>query len=567
VNRSNPILWLIAVFAWLSGQAQPQLVATASRYAIGLNQDIRVQFACNASGRNFSPPDWNADWTVLAGPSVSQSTTIVQGQMRMELAYQFVLRPKRTGTLTIGPAQIQVNGSAISSKPLSIEVAQAEPSEGGSSKKAPAPALYRIEASRNSVYVGEPLLLDYVYYSQGTVQQVNAQDEVEWKGYYKRELDIPDAGKQGRRTLDGIPYQWSLEKRFMVIPQIAEASLTGALSLEGVALSGGYARDPFGWPVQRGARFSERRPAPSIEVKPLPERDRPADFSGAVGQYTLSATLDTDHPDPGSPVKLRIEVKGQGNLGLVELERPELPALVESFEPERGERLNLGSNGFSGSKWIEILLIPRHKGVYTIPAISFSYFDPQKATYVVLESEPLQFELEVGSTAETPSSQGAKESVTTLAEDIRYVRKPLRPGRARVSSTPLWLGASAPLLLGLLVAGLGIRRSRRTDSPRERWKKQVDQQWERSKRSGGLAPEVALEFIERYCIEVVGLSAAELNQNRARIALLEQGLDPAVVDQLLSLKVQLESLRYSGSLNAGQPGSWTSTFADLCARL
>lgn len=553
--------------AWLTGQAQPQLLATASRYAIGLNQDIRVQFACNASGRNFVAPDWNADWTVLAGPSVSQSTTIVQGQMRIELAYQFVVRPKRTGTLTIGPAHIQVNGAAIASKPLQIEVAQADPSDQESAPKAPAPALYRIEASRNSVYVGEPLLLDYVYYTQGTVQQVNARDDVEWKGYYKRELDIPNAGKQGRRTLDGIPYQWSLEKRFMVIPQIPDAALTGALSLEGVALKGGYARDPFGWPMQKGARFSDRRPAPSIQIKPLPERDRPADFSGAVGQYTLSAALDTERPGPGSPVKLRVEVKGQGNLGLVELERPELPALVESFEPERGERLNLGSNGFSGSKWIEILLIPRHKGVYTIPSISFSYFDPQKATYVVLKSEPLQFELEEGSTSEAAPAGAAKESVTTLAEDIRYVRKPSGKSRSRVSSAPLWWGTSALLMLGLVVGALGRARVRRTDTPKERWKKQVEQSGILSKRGPGPTPEVALELIGRYCTEVAGISAAEFNQNRARTALLDHGLDPAVVDQLLALKMKLESLRYSGASTEGQSAQWISTFADLCTKL
>ncbi len=551
-----------------AARAQTQLIATAERYQISLDERLRVSFACNANGRNFQSPDWGADWEVQMGPALSQSTTIIQGRVKSESAYQFIIRPKRKGTLMIGPARITIDGVEVSSKILNIEVLDSQSNTPGKApaQKAP-PAFFRLEPSRTSVYVGEPLMLDYTYYYQASVQQLGGDEKIQIKGFFSKDLEVPEAGKRGVRSIDGLNYQWVIGKRLMLIPQLKDARIEGYLELQGIDFSNARANDPFNWSYQRGRSFKERRNAPEISVKPLPEKGRPEGFSGAVGRFVLRAQIDKEELNSGEPIKLKIEVEGKGNLGLIELEEPELPAQIEAFEPERRDRLSVGSTGFSGLKSIEILLIPRHKGTYQIPPYRFAYFDPEKSEYVELTTGELSFEVLNGEQLPATSESTTAEDVQTVVEDIRYLRS---PGRS-AGHSELGLAWFLWLLLTPIIgwwAGTFKRNKGAFSTDAKRLLLA-----EGLKAVATLNPnkefnsERALNYLERFQLEILELKASELSRIRGFEAMISVGYSADTAERFAALKEKLERLRFSGSSSKAEESDMRQNWIDVWTKL
>ncbi|HEX4852499.1 MAG TPA: BatD family protein, partial [Puia sp.] len=129
----------------------------------------------------------------------------------------------------------------------------------------------------------------------------------------------------------------------------------------------------------------------AISIKPLPELNKPADFSGAVGKYSIKADMETKNITADDAAVLRVTLKGNGNIPVVNAPTVPWPDGVEPFDPTTKEDIDKTIAPIGGSKTFEYNFIPKKAGSYTIPAFQFSYFDPQSNSYKTTSTDVLTF--------------------------------------------------------------------------------------------------------------------------------------------------------------------------------
>ena len=214
-----------------------------------------------------------------------------------------------------------------------------------------------------------------------------------------------------------------------------------------------------------------------VKIKALPLQGRPANFSGAVGQFVLSSEATPTSGAAGDPLTLKINVTGQGNFGRVSMNGLPASADWKSYKPsvkfEPGD-----TSGITGTKTFEQSIIPLKAGRQDIPAVSFSYFDPEKNAYVTKTTEPIAVEIEVNSgaapaavsssnpMANAPATGEPDASSAGMAPDQKvpvHASSSLRPLVLR----PWFIAVNGLTLTGIIFGSLLLAvRSRRAKDPR-----------------------------------------------------------------------------------------------------
>ena len=108
----------------------------------------------------------------------------------------------------------------------------------------------------------------------------------------------------------------------------------------------------------------------------------PNNFYGGVGNFNISSNLNSENVTTNDAVTLKVTISGAGNIRLIRNPELELPADFEVYDPRATDNVQTSNSGVSGTKTIEYLFQPRFEGDYTIPAISFAYFNPSSGRYV-----------------------------------------------------------------------------------------------------------------------------------------------------------------------------------------
>jgi hypothetical protein len=130
----------------------------------------------------------------------------------------------------------------------------------------------------------------------------------------------------------------------------------------------------------------------SVDVKPLPE-NAPPGFSGAVGQFNLTATLDRQSALLGEPFVLRLSITGTGNIEPLTLPDLPTPADWRIYANPTIFTVTETDDLVVGEKVYEYLLIPGQVGGQTLPGITFDYFDPVTKLYRSANTEPVTLEI------------------------------------------------------------------------------------------------------------------------------------------------------------------------------
>jgi hypothetical protein len=214
-----------------------------------------------------------------------------------------------------------------------------------------------------------------------------------------------------------------------------------------------FFNDPFG--SSKTIEYNAVSNKISIDVLPLPLKNQPESFKGAVGDFTFKANIDKTTAQTNEPVTLKVVISGKGNLELVELPELNIPTGFEKYEPKTSEKIS-NKNIISGSKTAEYLMVPRVVGKREIPAVEFSYFNPAKKKYFTKRSGP--FSLNITQGERLPDVEVAsKEDVRQLGEDIRFIKTSgynINKKEESVLFTPIfWIGGAAPMLVLFVLIG------------------------------------------------------------------------------------------------------------------
>ena len=194
----------------------------------------------------------------------------------------------------------------------------------------------------------------------------------------------------------------------------------------------------------------------SFEVRPLPEEDKPPDFSGAVGDFTVAASIDKTGLQVGDSATLKFQIRGRGNLKQMKDPAFGKFPFATSFEPRGTEKVEQGKTSFEVEKNYEVILITNQEGNFTVDPISFSYFNPKFHKYrrVVTTMIPITVQEKSKSTLAAPV-QPPKTEPEVVGQDVYYLKKepgPLRSGTTSFLRSPLFWGIQCIPLIVLFLA-------------------------------------------------------------------------------------------------------------------
>jgi hypothetical protein len=223
-------------------------------------------------------------------------------------------------------------------------------------------------------------------------------------------------------------------------------------------------RDPFGafFSLGRYVNLVRRSNPVKLEVKPLPEAGRPAEFSGAVGSYRMKTIVDRTAVDVGEGVAVRATVEGTGSLQATTPPRLTAPPDVKIYEPKVVDESATGPDHRTARKTWEWVVVPLAPGALRIPSPVFAYFDTATGAYKELRGELPELVVHRG--AATPDIGVARGEVQAGTKDIAFVKR--RQGPLQDAVRPLhrrtWFLALVLAPIALVPAGIiwGRRRER-----------------------------------------------------------------------------------------------------------
>ena len=429
-------------------------VSTKSQVVVG--EQFRVVFEINADGKKFSAPSFEG-FSVVGGPfnSTSSSVQIVNGSMSRTVtnSYTYVLRAEKEGSFTLGPASCTVDHEQIKSEPFTITVVAGDPQantggggasgqqRSGSQQNVNDPQVsgkdlfLKVVPSKKTVYVGEPLTLTYKLYTRVPVSQLSMSKVPSYGGFWTKEANDNGTYKQSSETVNGVEYTTAEIKKVVLIPQKQGRLSVEPMGIECIAQiqtqrSSRPSNDPFeaffndpffsrGYTnVQKNVESSSL----TVDVKPLPADGKPASFSGAVGNYNFSATIDRDALSTNEAITMVLTVSGSGNIELLNLPAPVFPPDFEVYDPKITSSVDISSQGLTGTKKAEYLIIPRRAGHFTIPPVEFSYFNPAKGAYTTLSAS----QMDINVTKGTGDNSGDGGLYASNQEDIKYLGSDIR---------------------------------------------------------------------------------------------------------------------------------------------
>ena len=404
-------IFLSTVLLFLVSQlgAQVTFQTKVSKNRMGINERLKVSFEMNKNGDNFTPPKFEG-FRVVGGPNQSTSNTWINGKRSFSRTYTYFLNPTRKGTLKIGQATIKIDGEIYKTPPVQVEVTDAvkTPNQGGNADYIADQNVHLVaEISNGRPYLNEAFTIVYkLYYtSQIGISNVNEVESPSYADFWSHLIPIQKLEmKQG--VYKGETYNYVTWRKAVLYPQ-----KTGELVIEPLTLNinvqvPSSRRDIFGQRINRQVPKVITAGKRIIKVKPLPEKNKPIGFTGAVGSFDLSYSLNKKVLKASESFQATLKVSGRGNLKLFGLPKITVPATLEIYEPEHTESIKTNLLGMQGSIQDTYTIVPEFQGNYPIPGVSFSYFDPNKESYVTLSSKEYMVNVNEGPLAgKSPKGQ------------------------------------------------------------------------------------------------------------------------------------------------------------------
>ncbi len=432
---------LLVIIISLSLTAYSQDVTVKVQYpsAVTAGQQFNITWTVNSGGGEFSAPSFTPFYKLM-GPqtSYSSSTQIINGRMSQSTTYTYIyfLQAVSEGKYVIPPATFTLKNKTYSSDSIHIEVVG-----NGSQQKTASSNLtddQKIETagkdifvnlilSRKEVYLGEPITATVKIYTRINIAGLNEIKFPQFNGFLKTDLNTPPLTSLNQENLNGTIYGTGVVQQFLLYPQKTGEIIIDPVQLTVLIQQKSAQSDPF-----FGDFFSTYQTIPrmiasqsqKVKVNSLPG-NQPSDFSGIVGKLDIKAVMNKDTVNVNDAVNFRVTISGSGNLKVAAAPLMKLSPDIEVYDPKSTEDIKNGLNGTTGTKSFEYLLIPRHYGDFTIPAITYSYFNTSSGKYEQLRTREFRFYARKGTEQNsdiTVYGGVSKEDVKYLGKDIRFIK-------------------------------------------------------------------------------------------------------------------------------------------------
>ncbi|MGR3174327.1 MAG: BatD family protein [Candidatus Scalindua sp.] len=395
---------------------------------------VGVHGAFNTDIPQITPPE---NFILMYGPSVSTQTSIVNNVVSVFRGFTYSFSPTETGKFELGPASLEYKGKVYTSNIVKIEVVKRTPFEGGvnidpdreRSKRIDIYKRIFIELStdKKEAYIYEQIIESFkLFFQKGLPIDNLDYDAASTKSFLAEKL-----GEERRyeEVRDGILYN-VIELRTALFPLVSgNIEIPPAkFKCDIIIRQQSYSNSIFDEFIGRGGRkYPIERSTDSIKlkIKSLPELDKPEDFAGTVGKFTMDVLAKPIKVKVGDPITLSINIRGEGNIQTIgepvitpgdEKDFKIYPAETDMTITDRGE-------GIRGEKLFSKVIEPQHEDIDFIPVISFSYFDPELEKYKTITHDPIPIvvehsDLEIPIRFSLEDAEKVKGQVKILTKDI-----------------------------------------------------------------------------------------------------------------------------------------------------
>lgn len=433
--NSRGLIKVVLFLAVLSTTWGVQVRATVDATTISLEETIT--FKVEAENSDFNPSvnisPLLKDFSIVSGPAQQSNFQWINGRATSTKSLSWTLVANHTGTIIIPALEVTVGGKKYRTQPIRVVV-----KKSGSVKQR-GNLFLLVDVDKEEAYVGEQVTLTYKLYTR-VKMGIESIDYPKGVGFWVEELSVPRAPRFNTTRLKGVEYQMATLYKVAMFP-----TKTGDLSVDPMTVKcqvqverrrRSIWDEPFfdSFFTETVPKVLRTEPV-TIRVKPYPE-GQPADFTGAVGQFQIQATLDTNNVKVNEAITLKIRLQGTGNLNMFSLPELNFPNNMDVFPPTSTFEQKAMWDQFTGKITYEYILIPRSPGKYQLPKIYLTYFDPRSEQWQQALSRPLTLTVVPARNAPLAVGSGfTKKEIALLGEDIRYnktrvprwVRKDHRP--------------------------------------------------------------------------------------------------------------------------------------------
>ena len=429
--------WYIILLLMMLGyhvhvDAQHISVSAPSHVAAGEN--FRVAYTINTSDvEEFRMGGVQEGLEVIAGPYTSSQSSyqMINGHTSSSssVTITYTLYAAKNGSFTIGASHALVGGKRLSSRPVKIQVSgHAQRTNGApnmhgqdsydqprmrsaGSAISGSDLFIKVSASKKRVHEQEPILLTYKVYTQVDLTQLEGKMP-DLKGFHTQEVPLPQQKTFHTETVNGRPYKCVTWSQYVMYPQMTGRLEIPSITFKGIVVQQNRNVDPMEAFFNGGSGYVEvkkdiKAPGITLQVDPLPQR--PANFSGGVGKFNISASLDKKEVKAGEPITLRVVVGGIGNLKLLKQPVVNFPKDFDKYDAKVTDKTRLTANGVEGNMVYDFLAVPRNQGSYTIPSVELTYYDTGKNAYKTIKTQPFKVEVEKGDGTSAESEDFASQ--------------------------------------------------------------------------------------------------------------------------------------------------------------
>ena len=529
------------------------------------------------------------EWTpgegfeLLWGPQYghSSSTSFINGKKTSssQSTFTYVLRCDNPGKYIISPATANIKNKVITSQPVTIEVVQGHDKSSDKSSQVQSSSTNRLssdnlfmrfEFDKRKVVVGEPIHAKLKLYLKVDIVGLEGFYPPQFNGFWAKETASPQTLEFNREKYNDQIWSVATIKEYILIPQqsgelkISPAQLICLVNVMDESY-GTSALDLFFNSGYKTVNKKLSTSAVTISVDELPQ-PAPLSYIGAVGDFSVSASLQNDSLKVGDASSLIIKVKGKGNISLFTQPSVAFPPDFESYDVKVSERLD--ASGIRGEKTYEFPFIPRSSGDFEIPSVEISYYDISAKKYISKSTGSIPVSVAKLSGAEALAQSSSpnvvksfdQKTVGTLNKDIRYIARDHKrfvpKGTFLLGGTLFWVVLLTMIVVCVAFAFIWNQlAARRADVVKTRTRKASKMAMKRLKDAKKFLDQNKHgEFYEEMHKALLGFVADKLNVpygelSRERISGILQlhGVGQDTLDEFLELLDDCEFARYAPS--------------------
>ncbi|HOV25166.1 MAG TPA: BatD family protein [Pseudobacteroides sp.] len=303
----------------------------------------------------------------VVSQNTSVSTQIINGDTTIERSINYTIMPKKTGKFTLC-GNVRYNGSVYQTNVLEIEVV-----EGNNIQDEEARDIFvKTVLSDNEIYLGQKVVLTYELYSRYNIENFGILDKTDINGFIKKEIS-DDKLKAEYVYINGKKYVKYEAKQMYLSPVKAGTYTIPSFKFQANVSTGNF--------------FSSSRPvymqtdAKEINVKQLPENNKPANFSGIVGSLNVEAKYSKQEIDLKESLALNVTLSGNCSLDSVKkIINNTIPGF-SVYETEKNVEESIVDNKYNARKEFEIILVPERNGDIKIEPVYIPFFNPKSGNY------------------------------------------------------------------------------------------------------------------------------------------------------------------------------------------